>query len=99
MADVNGQVTFTSILPGCYSGRWTHIHFEVYPDIASIGDSAKAIATSQMAFPASVVNDVYALPAYPGSAQNLARITLATALFQKQRWSFQNDIFRAISTC
>ena len=35
VADANGQVTFTSIVPGCYTGRWPHIHFEVYPDGAS----------------------------------------------------------------
>src|SRR5262245_28733133 len=29
-ADSTGKVRFTSIFPGCYSGRWPHIHFEVY---------------------------------------------------------------------
>ena len=29
----DGMVTFTSIFPACYSGRWPHIHFEVYPSI------------------------------------------------------------------
>ncbi len=29
-ADANGVVRFTSIYPGCYSGRWPHIHSEVY---------------------------------------------------------------------
>ena len=76
VADANGQVTFTSILPGCYLGRWTHIHFEVYPDVDSIADSANAIATSQMAFPEEVLNEVYELDAYTGSAENLAQITL-----------------------
>ena len=31
-ADASGNVTFTSIFPGCYSGRWPHIHFEVYSE-------------------------------------------------------------------
>ncbi|GAA1687241.1 intradiol ring-cleavage dioxygenase [Microbacterium sediminicola] len=78
VADANGQVTFTSIVPGCYTGRWTHIHFEVYPDEASITDSTNAIATSQIAFPESMLNDVYTQSAYSGSAQNLAQITLAS---------------------
>ncbi len=30
----DGVVTFQSIFPACYSGRWPHIHFEVYPDLA-----------------------------------------------------------------
>ena len=33
-ADASGQVTFTSIFPACYAGRWPHIHFEVYPSLA-----------------------------------------------------------------
>ena len=32
VADDDGIVRFTSIFPACYSGRWPHIHFEVYPD-------------------------------------------------------------------
>ena len=34
-ADASGRVTFTSVYPGCYAGRWPHIHFEVYPTLAS----------------------------------------------------------------
>ena len=30
--DQGGQVRFTTIFPACYSGRWPHIHFEVYPE-------------------------------------------------------------------
>ena len=29
VTDANGRVTFTLIVPGCYPGRWPHIHFEV----------------------------------------------------------------------
>jgi protocatechuate 3,4-dioxygenase beta subunit len=76
VADADGQVTFTTIVPGCYAGRWTHIHFEVYPDVGSITDSTAAIATSQVAFPASLLDTVYALPSYDGSARNLSQITL-----------------------
>ena len=32
-ADANGLVTFQSIFPACYAGRWPHIHFEVYPSL------------------------------------------------------------------
>lgn len=76
VADAEGQVTFTSVVPGCYAGRWTHIHFEVYPDLASISDADNAIATSQMAFPQEVLNEVYQLADYSGSARNLAQISL-----------------------
>jgi hypothetical protein len=29
-ADANGEVTFKTIYPGAYNGRWPHIHFEVF---------------------------------------------------------------------
>ncbi|WP_217181692.1 intradiol ring-cleavage dioxygenase [Streptomyces sp. AC495_CC817] len=78
VADAEGKVAFDSIFPGCYSGRWPHIHFEVYPDVASITDAANAIATSQLALPESASSAVYATAGYDGSAQNLARVTLAS---------------------
>ena len=34
VSDASGLVSFTSIFPGCYSGRWPHIHFEVYRSLA-----------------------------------------------------------------
>ncbi|MFT4306556.1 MAG: intradiol ring-cleavage dioxygenase [Microbacterium sp.] len=78
VTDANGQVTFTSIVPACYSGRWPHVHFEVYPDVASITDSTNAIATSQMAVPEEVCNTVYQLSTYSGSTSNLSQVSLAT---------------------
>ncbi len=77
VADADGKVSFTSIFPGCYSGRWPHIHFEVYPDVASITDSANAIATSQLALPEDVCGTVYADSRYPGSTQNLSQTSLS----------------------
>lgn len=74
----DGSVTFTSIFPGCYAGRWPHIHFEVYPDVASITDASKAIATSQLALPQATCAQVYATSGYASSVTNLAAITLAT---------------------
>ncbi|MBO0983760.1 intradiol ring-cleavage dioxygenase [Rathayibacter sp. SD072] len=76
VADASGSVTFTSVFPACYSGRWPHIHFEVYPDVASITDSANAIATSQVALPADACTAVYALDTYAGSTANLAQVSL-----------------------
>jgi protocatechuate 3,4-dioxygenase beta subunit len=40
VTDSNGQVTFTTIYPACYSGRWPHIHFEVF--LGGLGTSPKA---------------------------------------------------------
>ena len=76
IADAAGEVSFTSIFPACYSGRWPHIHFEVYPDVDSISDSGNAIATSQLAVPEDACTAVYALSGYEGSSENLARVSL-----------------------
>jgi len=77
VADSEGRVTFTSIYPACYTGRWPHIHFEVYPDVDSISDAANAISTSQAALPEDISTGVYALAGYEGSIANLAQVTLA----------------------
>jgi protocatechuate 3,4-dioxygenase beta subunit len=76
IADADGRVTFTSIFPACYDGRWPHIHFEVYPDQASITDSGNAIATSQVALPQDVCEQVYAQEGYEASVSNLSRVSL-----------------------
>jgi protocatechuate 3,4-dioxygenase beta subunit len=76
--DTNGQVTFTSIYPGCYSGRWPHIHFEVYPSVTAATNVANKIATSQIALPKAASDAVYATSGYTGSASNMSRISLAT---------------------
>ncbi len=78
VADAEGKVSFSSIFPGCYSGRWPHIHFEVYPDVGSITDSANAIATSQLALPEDVCATVYADTRYDGSARNMSQTSLAS---------------------
>ena len=74
VTDASGAATFKTIVPGCYKGRWTHIHFEVYPDADSATNGENAIATSQIAFPQNMLDVIYQLDTYPGSAQNLAQI-------------------------
>jgi protocatechuate 3,4-dioxygenase beta subunit len=76
IADSEGKVKFASIFPACYSGRWPHIHFEVYPDQASITDSTKAIATSQLALPKATCDTVYAQSGHEQSVKNLSQISL-----------------------
>lgn len=93
VADADGKVTFTTIVPGCYRGRWTHIHFEVYPDAASATNAENAIATSQLAFPEAMLTKVYALDAYDGSAANLAQISLATDMVFSDGYDLQMGTF------
>ena len=72
-ADADGQVTFTTIFPACYSGRWPHIHFEVYPSLAEATSAGNVMATSQLALPEDVCDLVYATDGYEQSVENKAR--------------------------
>jgi protocatechuate 3,4-dioxygenase beta subunit len=72
----DGFVTFDSIFPACYQGRWPHIHFEVYPSLETANDEANKIATSQIALPKDVCDTVYATPGYEQSVQNLGQLSL-----------------------
>jgi protocatechuate 3,4-dioxygenase beta subunit len=78
ISDATGKVSFSSVFPACYDGRWPHIHFEVYPDQASITDAGNAIATSQVALPQDVCETVYAQPGYEASVSNLAQVSLSS---------------------
>ncbi|MCB0634729.1 MAG: hypothetical protein KDD15_33590 [Lewinella sp.] len=51
-ADANGEVEFITIVPGWYSGRICHIHFQVY-----VSSSYSAI--SQLSFPIETKNAIY----------------------------------------
>jgi protocatechuate 3,4-dioxygenase beta subunit len=77
-ADASGQVRFTSIYPGCYSGRWPHIHFEVYPSLSAATSVANKVATSQIALPKATNDLVYATAGYEASVSNQAQVSLAS---------------------
>ncbi len=72
----DGIVTFTSIFPACYSGRWPHIHFEVYRNLAAATDDANKIATSQIALPKATCDTVYATAGYEQSVRNMQQVSL-----------------------
>jgi protocatechuate 3,4-dioxygenase beta subunit len=74
----DGKVTFTTIFPACYDGRMPHVHFEVYPSLASATSSANKLATSQLTFPVADCKSVYATSGYEQSVTNLAKISFAT---------------------
>lgn len=59
----NGEVTFTTIYPGWYQGRATHIHVEVVRN----GSSVKV---TQIAFPESTTAAVYATGIYVSRGSN-----------------------------
>jgi protocatechuate 3,4-dioxygenase beta subunit len=76
--DSNGKVSFTSIFPACYSGRWPHVHFEIYPSLAQATGPSNLVHTSQLAIPQAVCDTVYATSGYEASVRNLAQVSLAS---------------------
>lgn len=86
-ADADGVVTFTSVFPGCYDGRWPHVHFEVYPSLDAATDVANKIATSQIALPEETCAVVYATSGYSTSVSNLQRVSLDTDMVFRDGWS------------
>lgn len=75
-SDANGELSFTTVFPGCYRGRWPHIHFEVYPSLAAAADERKKVATSQLAFPQAACDEVYATAGYEDSVRIMRRVSL-----------------------
>jgi protocatechuate 3,4-dioxygenase beta subunit len=76
-ADADGTVTFTTVFPGCYDGRWPHVHFEVYSSVDDAIGGGSPIATSQLAFPEDACAEVYAADdRYSASVSNLQRVSL-----------------------
>lgn len=74
--DANGEVAFTTIVPGCYAGRWPHMHFEIFPTVPT--SATGKIKTSQLALPEDICDAVYASSGYSGSASNLAGVSLSS---------------------
>jgi len=78
-ADAAGKVTFTSIFPGCYAGRWPHIHFEVYPSLSAATLYTNRVLVSQLALPRDICSAVYgSATGYSASVNNLAQVTVAS---------------------
>jgi protocatechuate 3,4-dioxygenase beta subunit len=64
--DGNGVARFTTIYPGWYAGRATHIHIEVFVD-------NRSVKTTQLAFPEEINGAVYASGVYAAKGQNPTR--------------------------
>jgi protocatechuate 3,4-dioxygenase beta subunit len=73
VTDASGKVTYKTIFPGCYRGRFPHMHFEVYPSLDAATSYNSRILTSQLAMPEQLCGSVYAAaPGYAASVANFA---------------------------
>ncbi|MCX8474713.1 MAG: intradiol ring-cleavage dioxygenase [Sphingomonas sp.] len=79
VTDANGQITFTTIFPGCYAGRWPHMHFEVFSSLTTATSGRYAALVSQLAMPAATCTEVYNnATGYDTSVRNLAGVSIAS---------------------
>jgi protocatechuate 3,4-dioxygenase beta subunit len=72
-SDASGNVSFTTVFPGCYPGRMPHLHFHVYAP----GPLTSPRLTSQLAFEPEVCDRVYRSSVYAASRQPFSRISMA----------------------
>ncbi len=78
VTDARGQVRFTSIYPGCYSGRYPHIHIEVYKSLADAIGRGSLLLTTQLAMPRDVCQSIYSSAGgYEASVAQLAATSTA----------------------
>jgi len=85
----DGTVVFTSIFPGAYSGRWPHIHFEVYPSLDEAVAAGSPKATSQIALPEDACQAAYATTGYEQSVTSLAQTSLETDMVFSDGWDHE----------
>jgi protocatechuate 3,4-dioxygenase beta subunit len=76
VSDKQGKVRFATIFPAAYSGRWPHVHFEVYESLEAATAAGSKLRTSQIALPQDACDAVYATDGYEQSVQNLAQTSL-----------------------
>ena len=78
VTDLSGNVSFTTIFPGCEAGRYPHVHIEVFKTLADATTGSNNIKTSQFTFSSKEFAAIYASTGYANSATNLAATSLFT---------------------
>lgn len=79
VADAEGKVRFTTIVPGCYDGRWPHMHFEIFESADAAVSGEASVLTAQIALPEAECAALYAADArYSNGVENLGRTSLSS---------------------
>lgn len=89
----DGTVTFATIFPGCYSGRWPHMHFEVYPSLDDATSASNRLRTSQLALPQEVCENVYEnADGYSASIDNFDQVSLSGDMVFSDEYGLQTAV-------
>ncbi len=83
LTDTSGKTVFTTIYPGWYQGRATHIHIEVY-----VNNVLKK--TTQITFPESISDTVHVSTLYAAHGVNTTR-TAADGIFNNSAADMANE--------
>jgi protocatechuate 3,4-dioxygenase beta subunit len=79
VSEENGVAPLTTIFPGCYQGRWPHIHFEVFAGWMHELTVKDSVLISQLAMPEATCAAVYAArPEYAASRDALKSVSLTS---------------------
>jgi protocatechuate 3,4-dioxygenase beta subunit len=77
VSDDSGRLSFVTIFPGCYPGRWPHMHLEIFTSVEEATNGRNAILTTQLAMPRHTCNEVYDnARGYAGARSNFANVSL-----------------------
>jgi len=89
-ADADGALSFTTIFPACYDGRWPHMHFEVYESLDSAQAGTGKLRTSQLAIPAETCEQVYGVAeGYDSSVSTFQNVSLDSDMVFSDGYSLQ----------
>lgn len=89
VADDDGKLSFVTVFPGAYPGRYPHVHFEVYESVEAATSGGRKLVTSQLALPADACEAVYATPGYERSAEAFPQTPLEGDGIFADGWSTQ----------
>jgi protocatechuate 3,4-dioxygenase beta subunit len=89
VSDHDGNLSFGTIFPGAYAGRWPHMHFEVYESVEAATAGTGKLRTSQLALPQETCDEVYATGGYEQSVQNFAQTSLESDMVFADGYSSQ----------
>jgi protocatechuate 3,4-dioxygenase beta subunit len=78
VSDENGRLDFVTVFPGCYPGRWPHLHLEHFTSLANATTGKNSVLTTQLALPADICADVYGnAKGYEGSQNPFSHVSIA----------------------
>ncbi|HEX3666425.1 MAG TPA: hypothetical protein VHU23_14465 [Rhizomicrobium sp.] len=92
VSDDNGRLSFVTIFPGCYPGRWPHIHAEIFTSLGEATNGRNSVLTTQLAMPKKICKSVYDnVSGYEASKFYLSEVSL------KNDISFGDDTHKQLA--